>query len=186
MRTNCALESYNAAIGRRFPKRGNFFRFISLLACEELVKRVEMYAAVAGHIKKKRRRINNKDSLIEETTALLIADEITINQFLDRLINEYFCQPNSLEWDDESGDKNEIETNDGFEKSSTNMNTVTPNETEVNFCVFCFSKVSDTLFLPCRHLKSCQKCYSDFRSKTKPPYRCPLCRQEIKNTIVVI
>lgn len=67
MRTNCALESYNAALAQRFPKRGNFFRFVSLLANEELGKRLEMTAAVDGRaaIKRNKNYLRNRDEAIE-------------------------------------------------------------------------------------------------------------------------
>lgn len=186
MRTNCALESYNAALAQRFPKRGNFFRFVSLLANEELGKRLQMTAAVDGRAANKRNKNNlrNRDEAIEEATNLLVSDEISIDQFLERLMNEHFCQPNQLETVEESDDDGQDEIELEVDQEDSNVQSETA-ALEVNTCLFCFSDKPNTLFLPCRHLKSCEKCYLDFKKKTQPPHRCPMCREIIKNTIVV-
>lgn len=196
-RTNCSLESSNAAMGRRFPKRGNFFRFLSLLLNEEFAKRKEMEAVCDGRKERKRKRTVDRDAVIEEATQLLMADEITVNQFLSRLIFENVCQPTALEYEnDESFQGNSSEENDEEEETSDGSGLEDEEgektsasqfgcSSQVNTCLFCQTNEPNTLFLPCKHLKSCDECFKEFEKKTAPPLRCPICRVEIKNTIVV-
>lgn len=47
-------------------------------------------------------------------------------------------------------------------------------------CKICFDMNIEALFMPCRHLISCHKCASRFQG------RCPVCRNEIHDTIYVI
>lgn len=198
-RTNCALESANAALGRRFPKKGNFFRFLSLLLHEEFSKRMEMEAVCDGRKERKRRRTVDRDAVIEEATQLLIADEITVTQFLNRLVFENVCQPTSLEYEDdelfqsnptendedENGSASELDEDKSSGIATVATTSKADSSSQVNVCLFCKSNDSDTLFLPCKHLKSCQECYIEFEKKTTPPLRCPICRNTIVNTIVV-
>lgn len=47
-------------------------------------------------------------------------------------------------------------------------------------CKICLDKHIEVLFMPCRHLISCHDC------ERRLQRRCPLCRNEIHNTIFVI
>lgn len=148
MRTNCALESYNVALGRRFPKRSNFFRFASLLAEEELMKRCEMHNAVAGRSNPKRNRQRDRDIVIDEAIALLTADKITVDQFLDRLVDEDLSRAiffESIMEIEDGSDNEDVEV----DEEVTKCNGKSSDDTQVNVYILCFENVPDIIFLSC-------------------------------------
>ena len=49
-------------------------------------------------------------------------------------------------------------------------------------CVVCMEKTRSVLFFPCKHLCVCQECHLAMlqRSTREKPYKCPMCRQEVR------
>ena len=53
---------------------------------------------------------------------------------------------------------------------------------EDNLCEICCTNPRNTFFLPCKHSYTCQECAILIRSKND---KCPICRQSIKDSIVL-
>lgn len=86
MRTTSSLESYNAELGRKFPVKGNFFKFVALIADQEFLKSEQMEKATeSGGGRKRPRKLNEKDQLIKDAVLALREDKLTIMQFLNRV-----------------------------------------------------------------------------------------------------
>ena len=51
---------------------------------------------------------------------------------------------------------------------------------KINDCCVCFENTSDLLYLPCKHVHSCNDC--DEKGKFK---KCPICRTKIKLKIKI-
>ena len=56
-----------------------------------------------------------------------------------------------------------------------------------NLCHICFDLAQEILYLPCRHLVSCQECDAKMaiQCTNDDPQQCPICRQVIENKIRV-
>ena len=57
-----------------------------------------------------------------------------------------------------------------------------PNLNRRRLCVICMDRERDILLLPCRHLAVCDQCWD----RPEVDVRCPVCRQEVDEEIVVL
>jgi len=57
-----------------------------------------------------------------------------------------------------------------------------PADPDQRVCVICFERESNTLFMDCRHMKTCEECA---KSVQKASGKCPICRQPINDVIKV-
>lgn len=88
MRTTSALESYNAHLGRKMAKHGNFFKFMTSIGEEELSKSRDMFLMIesGGSARAaKKKKVADRDTLITKATADLTSGTLTIMQFLNRV-----------------------------------------------------------------------------------------------------
>lgn len=191
MRTTSSLESYNAALGRKFPVKGNFFRFVKLIADEEFIKSRDMRDAVdSGGSSTRKRKVNERDQLIKEAVAELRDDKLTVMQFLSRVTFErnkivtdmaHFEVPIGYQSENEYSDEEEEQNNtEGDRKTSTS--------TELHsLCVVCKVNQPDIVFLPCRHLKNCNTCYLTLERNLgeNEKVQCPYCKERVEDTIAV-
>lgn len=52
---------------------------------------------------------------------------------------------------------------------------------EKSSCLICMNQTKNTLFMPCRHLSACYDCTKIITSTSN---KCPICREDIKETIL--
>jgi hypothetical protein len=78
----------------------------------------------------------------------------------------------------ESDDQSSIE----IESNEDNNNSSLLNDS-VYLCCICQVENSVIVFMPCKHLCTCESCYKNMRDSSHND--CPVCRAKIKNTIKV-
>lgn len=146
-RTTSSLESYNAWIGKIFPRHGNFFRFIRILN-REIEKQYRRFRSAAkgqsypnhyGKISTKKRNEN-----IEKCTTLLNDGIYDVESFLKQVTFLEVVQPTSLE---SSGDIDDLDV------TICDITNEDPSK-----CVICHSNDRVIAYLPCNHLAQCSEC----------------------------
>lgn len=172
MRTTSSLESCNSALARRFPKNGNFFRFVSLLIFEEKAISNDFTRVVDEDFQpptKKRKETINRESAINTASQLLIDGEINVEQFLAKVARENKFAKSQLEFEEE--DEDDVEYEDEVddllidfseENSNTNDSQEQPNDSSgsgIKLCFECKSNQVEIVFIPCGHVLVCKSCY---------------------------
>lgn len=91
LRTTSSVESNNKNLGDNFPKKGNFFRFVSLLQDEEYGQTNALAASIknaklSGPPRRKilKKMYAHRDEIIRESWALIEKDKLSSMQFLNR------------------------------------------------------------------------------------------------------
>ena len=54
-------------------------------------------------------------------------------------------------------------------------------EKEKRSCSICMDNDSDACLFPCMHVKTCMKCTSVIKKKSKDENKCPICQSTIEN-----
>lgn len=192
-RTTSAVEAYNGVLGNILPKHGNFFKFVKVLQNEEFnkSKQFETLAnsdGAIGNIKRKKKSIEASEK-IENAWKQLREGNITASAFLDKMVYKQnsICVQQEPE-DDLFADINYLEDEEGDEEyDSGEVNA--SQESERNLCVVCTEVEPNIVLLPCKHLKVCATCnlklQADCISKGLSKYACPICRQEVDDSMQV-
>lgn len=103
MRTTSSAESLNAKLGRSFPKRGNFFNFLSALKVFEYGQADSMRSLLASPIPKKQLERKhaadkNRDAKIKHFSKLLRDEEMTIVEFMDAMADDSILPPDGIKY----------------------------------------------------------------------------------------
>lgn len=146
-RTTSSLESYNAWIGKIFPKHPNFFRFVQILN-REIEKQYTRYEnAIQGqsffHFPGKR-STKERNNNIEKCTQLLNEGTYDVETFLKQITFLKVVQITSLE------------TADNIE--DLNMNIDISIEDDSTKCAICYRNERVIAYIPCNHLAQCIHC----------------------------
>lgn len=191
-RTTSAIEAYNGVLGRLLPKRGQFFKFVSILRDEEFHQSRNFHQLVeSGGIcgaKKIKRAYAEKAKKISEASDLLEKGIITPITFLNRMVypNNAICtdlEPYEDIFEEDFGSQSEPE-----EQEIEEAHGSTPND-DTTKCIVCNDLTANTLLLPCKHLKFCNDCVLKIEarslSKGTNTYLCPYCRATVEDSMQV-
>lgn len=173
-RTTGALESYNGVLGNRILKRGHFFKFVKVLIDEEFRHCRNFYTLMHGrddrpHTKGNKYRI--RGAKIMRNSELLLRDEITPEEFLNRIVykrnNLDFALMN-VECVNEVIDEDEEEDESGDDQSTSDFGRcITCKETEPELCI-----------LPCFDFCICEGCWNILKTNNKSDsIKCPSCNE---------
>lgn len=147
-RTTSSLESYNAWIGRIFPKHANFFRFVEILN-REIGKQYHRFRnAIKGRSfphPPGRESTKIRNSNIAMCTELLNDGTYDVETFLKQVTFLGAVPITTLET---SGDVDELE--------STICDITIDNDWTK--CVICHSNERVLAYIPCNHLAQCADC----------------------------
>lgn len=189
MRTTSSLEGFNSQLNKKFPKNGNFFKFIQRLIEVEFVESRKMNQMADSGGSAQGRRENHSDVIIRNAMRDLNDGKITIVEFL----NNVTCRGNKSVTDMAeyilphgyiSGSDSESESEDEVHNTPP---AIEPHFEPVcdDLCIICADRKSNVLFMPCRHLKTCEECSSLLAAQHESELKCPLCKRLVANTIVV-
>lgn len=182
MRTTSALEGFNSQLGRRIPKKGNFFKFVKRLGEIEFAECRKMRQMVDSGGSINPRRDTARDISIRNT--------ITIIEFLKAVT----YNGNSISSDMAHFNIPANYISDGGEDSDDNDDILEgPRDIDNNeqraaddlICIVCADQRARVLFLPCRHMKCCEECSSKLAAEKENGFFCPNCMQLVEDTIVV-
>lgn len=192
MRTTSALEGFNSQLGRRIPKKGNFFKFVNRLSMIEFVECRKMTQMIDSGGSVNPRRENPKDVLICDATVELKQLKISVLDFLKKVtysgseismdmahfdIPAGYISEEEID-DDVNGAVNDHQTNNEPQTNSSGFSA------EDMFCIVCADQRANVLFLPCRHMKCCTDCSSKLAAENVNNFACPYCKQLVLDTIV--
>ncbi|XP_075163492.1 uncharacterized protein LOC142236118 [Haematobia irritans] len=157
-RTTSAVEAYNGVLGRLADKNGHFFKFVAIIRNEEFFKscHFSMLSESGGSLcKRKKRQDADKSSKIEKAIRLLENGDISVTDFLSRMVYEpnKICVkliPEENLFEEEEYSDCENSEDDNQEVTSSTLND--------SDCVICVNKPSNIVMLPCRHMKICSEC----------------------------
>lgn len=200
MRTTSALESYNAKLLRNLPKKGNFYKFMKRIADEELSQSREMKMLVdsaGGSIDRtsRKRKYKDKNVLIRESSDALMNGTINVMEFLKRVTYDGNIVDKNLakyvtteQYISDNGHSTEEELHDDEVDANQQMKTEAIAAAAVedsHLCGICHDKRKDTMFLPCKDLKSCSDCASALKARSEEgePFMCPFCKVVVENVI---
>lgn len=147
-RTTSSLESYNAWIGRMFPKRANFFRFVQILNREinknymrlrNAVKN-QTFLNVPGRTTHKEQNTN-----IEKCTQFLNDGIYNVETFFRQVTFLNVVQASSME------------SNADIEDIEMTICDITTGNGSTK-CAICHSNERIIAYMPCCHLAQCANC----------------------------
>lgn len=187
MRTTSSLEGFNSQLGRKFARKGNFFKFVVNLSEVEFVEGRKMSQMVASGGSASVFRENKRDITIRSAMTNLKDTKITMIEFLNRVTykenNISMAMANYYVPDGYVSD-NEAEV---FEECPPPV--VRVNQTNLNIddmlCVVCKDSKANVVYFPCRDMKCCQQCSSLIAAQHEGAFPCPNCRQPVIDTVVV-
>lgn len=164
-RVTSSLESYKAAVGKRFPAYGIFFRFMTLLISEEYATAIDFGRVVESDYQpaaKCKKTSNDRDEIIDNASNLLTNGEITIAQFLAKVVRQKNIKKTQLEYaEEDENDVDDEEINDLIDDVQENdeQNEVTGSQqVNVKNCFYCKTARADLVFIPCGHVIACSTC----------------------------
>lgn len=194
-RTTSAIEAYNGVLGRTLPKSGNFFKFTKTIQDEEFMKSrdFEILVESGGTVGTKIRRKHSVEraNKIMEASELLERGSITAMAFLNRMVypkNNICTDMEPIddifqEYPDCVNDEEKISSDEEWPAIETVA------QRDNNMCVVCFNNRPNIVLLPCKHLQICSECNLKLQAKglaaKTNAYICPVCRQEVEDTIQV-
>lgn len=147
-RTTSSLESYNAWIGKIFPKKANFFRFVQILNREINKNYMRFRSALFGesfpHVPG-RNAVKERNKNIEICTHLLNNGIYNVDTFLKQVTYLDAIPTTSLE------------TSANLEDSEITICDITV-EDDSSKCAICYSKERVIAYVPCFHLAQCLDC----------------------------
>lgn len=189
-RATSAVEAYNGVLGRLIPKRGNFFKFVSVLRNEEFSKSRDFKILIESGgtfgAKRSKKIYADKAKKIIEASALLQMGKITPLVFLNRMVfvKNNICtdlEPYEDIFEDEH-DLSEKEDDDVAVENGESVASDGPAK-----CIICDDLQANTALLPCRHLKCCNECVLKMQAnslaKGLSSFHCPYCRTVVEDTI---
>lgn len=181
-RTTSQVENFNGRMNSKFPKGGNFFKFVAKLADVDTTQVREMRLLSLGGIQRIKK--NPRDAKILESTKRLDNNEITPFEFITQMVyeaNKIVCNMANYTGSTNDGSESAIDESDtaveGQEES------VQINVTIDNCCCVCLIAKSNTLLLPCKHVKTCETCTEQLAAKI--PFKCPVCQTGVLDRMVV-
>lgn len=147
-RTTSSLESYNAWIGKIFPKHANFYRFVQILNREIEKQYGRFRNAIKGqsflHFLGKT-STNKRNSNIEKCTELLNGGIYNVEAFLKQVTFLEVVLETPLETSEDVDD---------MEVTICDITIVD----ESSKCVICHSNERVIAYVPCNHLAQCTGC----------------------------
>lgn len=147
-RTTSSPESYNAWIGKIFPKKANFFRFVEILNREINKNYTRFRSAVFGesflHVPG-RNAVKDRNNNIEACTQLLNQGIYDVETFSKQVTYLNVIPTTSLE------------TSANLEDLEMTICDITV-EVDSSKCAICFSKQRVIAYIPCSHLAQCSDC----------------------------
>lgn len=196
-RTTSAIEAYNGVLGRIIPKHGNFFKFVKMLQNEEFSKGRELELLINsggtyGTSRRKRSAID-KATKIEQAGIELQNGKITASGFLNRMVfaknkTVYEMEPDEDIFEDIPYLDEEEDNEDGICETQQPPKS-TDTKRQSNDCAICMGSQSNTLFLPCKHLKTCNSCVLKLQAaaiaRGLDTIKCPICCQNVEDSMLV-
>lgn len=147
-RTTSSLESYNAWLGKIFPKHANFYRFVQILNREIEKQHGRFKNAVKGQSYPRcpsRTSTEKRNSNIEKCSKLLNDGLYDVESFLKQVTFLEVVPITSLE------------TRENVDDLEMTICDVTIAE-DSSKCVICHSNERVIAYLPCNHLAQCSDC----------------------------
>lgn len=187
MRTTSSLEGFNSQLGRKFAKKGNFFKFVVNLSEVEFVECRKMSQMVDSGGSVSACRENKRDITIRSAMSDLKDAKITMVEFLNKVTYKEnnvsmamsnYCVPDGYVSDNEPDEFEEF-VPPTLQLNATNLNI------DDMLCVVCKDVKANVVYFPCRDMKCCEQCSSTLAAQTEGAFPCPNCRQLVNNTVVV-
>lgn len=123
--------------------------------------------------------------------ATIFKKKLTINEFLNRVtFPENSILTGLANFDVPRGyisNCEDVEDDDDSNSSQSLSQTTSQNDNDT-LCIICTDNRSNTLLLPCRHLKTCNECYLSLIAKhiaDNEDNTCPVCRSIIEDSMIV-
>lgn len=176
-RTTSLLESFNANLSVITPAKFNFFKILCRLETYITDTTQKLFKALQGPgMPPKKRSKKNQYNFenIDFCTKQLECGKMDVAKFLEYIVQDNRKRLSALETsnytynEDEDSDNNEDET----ERATI----------ENFYCVICRLEISNILFMPCRQVVVCGKCYP---AQMKDRNECPKCKIRIENIIEI-
>lgn len=189
MRTTSSLEGFNSQLNKKFAKQGNFFKFLRRLIEVEYVESRKMSQMVDSGGSAKSYREKQNDITIRNATTDLKNGTTTVIEFLNNVTcKENNTVTNMANYDVPQGyvsDSDSCSDSECLPENDETPSAIQSQPIDENLCVICADRRSNVLFLPCRHLRTCEECSSLLRAQSENALTCPMCKQLVENTIVV-
>lgn len=178
-RTTSLLESFNATLSTITPAKFNFFKILSRLENQIAITSTKILNAVQGPAAPPKKRSKKKHfhfGNIEFCTEQLEHGKMDVAQFLKFIVqdNRILTRMSALETNNN--------TNAEGGHSDDEGEAIEQAAIENLVCSLCRIEISDVLFLPCRQLVVCSKCYPE---KFEDINHCPDCKSLIEQTIKI-
>lgn len=178
-RTTSLLESFNARLSMITPAKFNFFKILSRLETEITNTSQKLLNFVQGPGAPSKKRSKKKQfnfENIEFCTEQFEHGKMDVAKFL-----KYIVQDNRT-----VSRNSALETNNNTygedETSDDECNSCEQAAIEKLYCYICRIEISNILFLPCRQVIVCNKC---FHEKLTDIYQCPDCKSRIIQIIEI-
>lgn len=193
-RTTSAVEAYNGVLGKMIPKQSNFFKFVRILQNQEFSKarEFELLANSGGALgqSKRKRQFIDKAEKIEKATKELQTGSITAIAFINRMVFPKNGTVTEMEPDEDIFEDNMyMQEEDDEEGDNINESSVVRTANSNLLCVVCLELRPNMLMMPCKHLKVCNICIiklqADSIQKGVDKFKCPVCRQDVDDTLQV-
>lgn len=171
-RTTSLLESFNASLSTITPAKFNFFKILSRLETyiKDASNRLSKALQDPGPSKRKSKKRHYDFENIEFCTEQYKNGIFNVAQFLEYVVQDNRKILPALEINNYTYDDNE----DSDDAEQATM--------ESFFCYICRSEISNILFIPCRQVVVCAKCYPDQMPNQN---ECPKCKIRIDKIIEI-
>lgn len=173
-RTTSKLESYNAILNSLTPKGGHFFKVLERLNEQITNQSRKLLDAIQGEsepAKKKSKKQQNRDEIIDSCSKKLEEGIFNVAQFLDKVIRDNNSEPTMETFYIDDGDH---DVNDESEDSEEEYFDI-----EDFLCWLCAKRRCNILLETCHHNVLCSRCFSEQNTT------CPKCNHKIDGAIEI-
>lgn len=176
-------------MGKKASTSGNFFKFVKLIQSEEFFKSNDLETHIESldngePIRKKRKVVDElRQKKIDILTTKLENKDLSLHSFLDLLADASKDDDDLIMFEKAQHDYESSTDEEDNESASEN-----DQQELVGKCIICLDRLSNILYLPCRHLKICTECNANCETVAASEHsvlKCAYCRAIVDDHMTI-